>query len=87
MNIRLEIFISYYRNEHHVNSLFLNSYSLSPATNNLIAMRKIRTDRTAFHADAVDPLLPQDRYCVAGPDQEENRFRLNKEHLTAPTEK
>ena len=63
------------RNEHHVNSLFLNSYSLSPATNNLIAMSKVRTDRTAFHPDSVDPLLPQDRYCVLGPDQEENRYR------------
>ena len=65
-----------------MNSLFLNSYSLSPATTNLLALRKVRTARTAFHGDSVDPLLPRDRYCVLGPDTLENKYRYNFTHKT-----
>ena len=60
------------RKEHHVNSLFVNSYTLSPATNNLIAMTKLRTDRTAFHPDSADFLISADQHCSAGPDLQEN---------------
>ena len=63
-----------YRKEHHVNSLFVNSHTLSPATNNLVAMTKFRTDRTAFHPDMADILITTDQQCRAGPDTEENMF-------------
>ena len=63
-----------YRKEHHVNSLFVNSHTLSPATNNLVAMTKLRTDRTAFHPDTADVLITTDQQCRAGPDTEENMF-------------
>ena len=33
------------RRQHHANSLFMNSRSLSPATSNLVAMRGVRVDR------------------------------------------
>ena len=37
--------------EHHANSLAVNSMLLSPGTNNLIAMKKRRVDRTGYSED------------------------------------
>ena len=38
--------------DHHVNSLAVDSLLLSPATSNLIAMKKRRIDRTGFSEDS-----------------------------------
>ena len=37
--------------EHHANSLVVNSMLLSPGTNNLIAMKKRRVDRSGYSED------------------------------------
>ena len=64
-----------YRREHHANSLFVNSRSLSPGTNNLIAMSKVKTDRTEFNPNKNDFLLRQEDFCGDGSDKMENEFR------------
>ena len=35
-------------------------------------MTKLRTDRTAYHPDSADFLVPADQHCRAGPDLQEN---------------
>ena len=63
------------RREHHANSLFVNSRSLSPGTNNLIAMRKFKTDRTEFNSKKDDILLRQEDICGDESNGLENELR------------
>ena len=63
------------RREHHANSLFTNSRSLAPGMNSLIAMRKVKTDRTDFNPNNDDFLLRQEDFCGAESDKQENKFR------------
>ena len=46
--LRSGVFFSLSSGEHHANSMALNSILLSPGTNNLIAMKKRRLDRSGY---------------------------------------
>ena len=46
--------------------------------NNLIAMRKVKTDRTDFNPNNDDFLLRQEDFCGAESDKQENEFRRVK---------
>jgi len=50
--LRSGVFFSLSSMDHHVNSLAVDSLLLSPATSNLIAMKKRRIDRTGFSEDS-----------------------------------
>ena len=67
------------RREHHVNSLFLNSRSLSPGTNNLLAMKKVTIDRTDFSPTSNDLLLREEDICGIGPDSQEYEYRREED--------
>ena len=65
--------------DHHANSVFVNSRSLSPGTNNLIAMTKFKIDRTDFDkVNNDDFILRQQDFCGAESDRMENEFRRVK---------
>ena len=48
--------------DHQANSLF-NSLQLSPGTNNLIAMKKRRVDRSGFNEDTAGQFISKEQYC------------------------
>ena len=64
------------RRQHHTNSLFRGARSLSPSTNNLIAMKMIRKDWTAFSHEKADIFIKQSEICCDDPDQQESISRF-----------
>ena len=61
--------------EHHANSLALNSMLLSPGTNNLIAMKKRRVDRTGYSEDVETWGLDKKVRCRARQDLKDRNER------------
>ena len=57
------------------NTPLTHSRSLSPGTNNLLAMRKVKIDRTAFSPSKDDFLLREEDFCGEETDSQENEYR------------
>ena len=71
------------RREHPANSLFRGARSLSPATTNLIAMKQVKKDRTAFSPENSDIFIKQSEICCNTRDEYEANVRstFSKDHL------
>ena len=69
------ILIEIQRREHPVNSLFRGAKTLSPATNNLISMKQVRKDRTAFSREKSDIFIKESEICCNERDEYEANFR------------
>ena len=73
--LRSGVFFSLSSMEHHANSLALNSMLLSPGTNNLIAMKKRRVDRTGYSEDVETWGLDKKVRCRARQDLKDRNER------------
>ena len=78
----------YFSHDNHGNSLFESSVLVSPATTNLISMKKMRTDRTKFGTDFLAKWFSLSDTCQASPDPDLNRLSsiptefYNQQHCT-----
>ena len=69
--IKTGVFFSLTRTNHHANSLFVDSQSLSPGTTNLVSMKPVKKDRRAYSEDNADFLLKKSDYCCSKVDEYE----------------
>ena len=63
------------RRQHHGNALFRAARALSPGTTNLVAMRQLRKDRSAFSRDKADLFIKEEEICRDERDEHEAKFR------------
>lgn len=70
--LRSGVWFSLSSMEHHVSALQVNSLLLSPATNNLISLRKKRVDRMGFSEEETNSLSKR-QLCREKPTSEDNR--------------
>ena len=69
------ILIMMFSMEHHANSLAVNSMLMSPGTNNLIAMKKRRVDRSGYSEDVETWGLDQKVRCRSRLDLKDRNER------------
>ena len=61
--------------EHHVSALQVNSLLMSPATSNLINLKKKRVDRSGFSEETASSSLAKKQLCRERKDEKDKEER------------